>query len=358
MAVKKGQEVARQRASNSLLVKFGEKFSLDPQKFLEVVSKTVFKEAKSQEQVIALLMVADQYGLSPITKEIYAFPDKGGGVVPVVGVDGWNRIAQQHPQFNGVEFRYADTDIVPDGGKRSPVWVECVVYRKDRDHPVVVREYLDECYRKTGPWQSHTKRMLRHKALIQGYRTAFGFHGIYDEDEAERMYVEGTPQQTVEVPSSNAEKARKVLSKASTPEAPPKAAEEPVEEEAEEAEAVEEPTFLHEEEWRAAEDAAETIEVDENGEVIDVIAKAKDILDAVEEPEPVEEKVIPPATKKQLEALVAAAKKGGWSNQLVTRMLKEQYGVAKAADLNREQALDMVKHLMAGNADEQEGLDL
>lgn len=171
----------------SLLAKFGARYSLEPTKVYETLCKTAFASAQNQEQVVALLVVADQYGLNPFTKEIYAFPDKGGGVVPVVGIDGWNRIAQQHPEFDGVELRYADVEVTPDGGKQCPEWVEAVVYRKDRDHPVVIREYLDECYRKTGPWQSHTKRMLRHKALIQGYRTAFGFHGIYDPDEAERI---------------------------------------------------------------------------------------------------------------------------------------------------------------------------
>jgi len=29
--------------------------------------------------------------------------------------------------------------------------------------------------------------MLRHKALIQAVRVAFGFSGIYDEDEAQRI---------------------------------------------------------------------------------------------------------------------------------------------------------------------------
>ncbi|WP_414836262.1 recombinase RecT, partial [Escherichia coli] len=43
----------------------------------------------------------------------------------------------------------------------------------------------------TGPWQSHPKRMLRHKAMIQCARLAFGFAGIYDKDEAERI-VENT----------------------------------------------------------------------------------------------------------------------------------------------------------------------
>ena len=33
-------------------------------------------------------------------------------------------------------------------------------------------------------------RMLRHKALIQCARLAFGFTGIYDQDEAERIIIE------------------------------------------------------------------------------------------------------------------------------------------------------------------------
>ncbi len=34
----------------------------------------------------ALMIVADQYGLNPFTREIFAFPDKQNGIVPVVGV--------------------------------------------------------------------------------------------------------------------------------------------------------------------------------------------------------------------------------------------------------------------------------
>ena len=63
----------------------------------------------------------------------------------------------------------------------------CRIYRKDRSHPIVVTEYMDECRRNTQPWKSHPRRMLRHKAMIQAARLAFGFTGIYDEDEAERI---------------------------------------------------------------------------------------------------------------------------------------------------------------------------
>jgi hypothetical protein len=46
---------------------------------------------------------------------------------------------------------------------------------------------MAECKRGTGPWQTHPKRMLRHKAMIQCARLAFGYGGIYDQDEAERI---------------------------------------------------------------------------------------------------------------------------------------------------------------------------
>ena len=184
---KKGTDLV-EAPKSSLLAKFGAKYSVDARKVYETLCATAFSAAKTEEQVIALLVVADQYGLNPFTKEIFAFPGQRGEVVPVVGIDGWNRIAQQHDQFDGVELRYSDVMKKPsDKAKECPEWVEAVVYRKDREHPVVIREFLDECFRDTGPWESHTKRMLRHKALIQGYRTAFGFHGIYDQDEAERF---------------------------------------------------------------------------------------------------------------------------------------------------------------------------
>jgi hypothetical protein len=58
----------------------------------------------------------------------------------------------------------------------------------------VIREYLDETYQAprgekgfAGPWQSHTKRMLRHKSIIQCGRVAFGFAGIHDDDEAKQI---------------------------------------------------------------------------------------------------------------------------------------------------------------------------
>lgn len=164
----------------SLTGKLAQRFDMgNSPELLETLKATAFKGQVSDAQMTALLIVANQYGLNPWTKEVYAFPDKNNGIVPVVGVDGWSRIINEHPQFDGLEFELTDKECT------------CIIYRKDRSRAIKVTEYKDECSRNTGPWQSHPKRMLRHKALIQCARLAFGYTGIYDQDEAERI-VEGT----------------------------------------------------------------------------------------------------------------------------------------------------------------------
>lgn len=70
--------------------------SVDPQELITTLRQTAFKGDASDAQFIALLIVANQYGLNPWTKEIYAFPDKQNGIVPVVGVDGWSRIINEN----------------------------------------------------------------------------------------------------------------------------------------------------------------------------------------------------------------------------------------------------------------------
>lgn len=147
----------------------------DSGSLIETLKATAFKGQVSDAQMTALLVVANQYGLNPWTKEIYAFPDKNNGIVPVVGVDGWARIINSNQQFDGMEFEQDDESCT------------CIIYRKDRTRAIKVTEYMSECRRGTQPWQSHPKRMLRHKAMIQCARLAFGYVGIYDEDEAQRI---------------------------------------------------------------------------------------------------------------------------------------------------------------------------
>jgi phage recombination protein Bet len=169
-------EIITQPAKQSALNLMAGKFSVEPDKLLATLKSTVFKGATNDE-LLALVVVANEYGLNPLLKELYAFPAKGGGIVPVVSVDGWIRMCNDHPQLDGISF----TENRDDKGEL--VSSTCTIHRKDRNHPTVVTEYLSECKRATDPWKM-ASRMLRHKSLIQAARVAFGFSGIHDEDEA------------------------------------------------------------------------------------------------------------------------------------------------------------------------------
>jgi phage recombination protein Bet len=168
-------QIAATQPKQSALAVMAGKYNVEPTKLLETLKNTVFRGA-SNDELLALVVVSNEYGLNPLTKEIYAFPAKGGGIVPVVSIDGWLRMMNDHPQFDGIDYEFEHDD-----GKL----ISCtsIIYRKDRAHPTRVTEYLAECRRNTEPWKME-RRMLRHKATIQGARVAFGFSGITDEDEA------------------------------------------------------------------------------------------------------------------------------------------------------------------------------
>lgn len=177
--------IATQRPG--LLQAMGQRYSIEPTKFLSTLKATILSKA-TDEEVMAFCVVAHEYGLNPFLKEIHAFPNKSGGITPVVSVDGWASLMNRRADFDGIDFETEDTE---DGKPHS---VTAKIYIKGRSRPVSVTEFFAECQRSTEPWRQMPRRMLRHKALIQCARVAFGFCGIHDEDEA-RDIIDITPVQ-------------------------------------------------------------------------------------------------------------------------------------------------------------------
>ncbi|MBL4771981.1 MAG: recombinase RecT, partial [Planctomycetes bacterium] len=165
-----------------LMVEFGAQLGLDPQALGQTLAKTIFPNATAtKEQVFALLLVAKRYNLDPILKQIFAFPAKGGGIIPIVGYDGFCGLANAHPQFDGVK-----TDpIMDENGKQ--IGCTAKVWRKDRTHPVELTEWVSECSTGSGPWKKSPGRMIRNRAVTQAFRLAFSFSGIHLADEAEQI---------------------------------------------------------------------------------------------------------------------------------------------------------------------------
>jgi phage recombination protein Bet len=180
-------------ANQSLMTRVALRYGVEPEKMNSALKATAFRQRPtkdesgkylppvevSNEQMLMLMVIADQYKLNPFTREIYAFPSENG-IVAIVSVDGWIRIINERPELSSITF-----ELSPPGG--DDPWISCTIERSDRTKPVTVTEWLAECSRDTRPWASHPRRMLRHKALIQCARVAFGFGGIFDPDEGDRV---------------------------------------------------------------------------------------------------------------------------------------------------------------------------
>lgn len=125
--------------------------------------------------------VCATYGLNPLVKECAAFVS-GGKLSVVVMVDGWYKLVNRRPEFDGVEF----SDKLDDKGNLASI--TCRMFIKGRERPVCVTEYMSECRDpKSSVWTKWPARMLRHKAYIQCARMAFGISEVIDDDEASRI---------------------------------------------------------------------------------------------------------------------------------------------------------------------------
>lgn len=180
---------------DSIFDKMAAEHNIPGNEISTILRNTAFKVEASEEpattsEMKALLSVAEKYNLNPFIREIFAFRNKKGVLVPVVSVDGWIKILNSRDTLDGYKFIYAENMTTIGDSKKCFEWIEIEIYRKDRKFPIVIREYLDECYvaRKfTNPWTTHTKRLLRHKTLSQGVRVAFGINDVQDLDEVQRI---------------------------------------------------------------------------------------------------------------------------------------------------------------------------
>jgi len=171
--------LAKQTRLSPLQV-MAERFSIDEASLMTTLKATCFKikeRPPTNEEVYALAIVANEYGLNPFRKELYAFLGPNGCIVPIVPIDGWSRIVNENPAFDGCEF---EEQFGEDGKLQATT---CIMHVKGRSCPVRVTEYVCETYRNTNPWNQMPARMNRHKAFMQAARYAFTISGLHDEDE-------------------------------------------------------------------------------------------------------------------------------------------------------------------------------
>lgn len=168
------------RATSALAI-FAERYGMAEGEMGNTVARTLFPKGQAtREQVNMLAIVANEYGLNPFTKEIFAFPNNGG-ITPLVSIDGWIRIIINHPKFEWMRHKEHEDE------KGNLVAITCYIKRKDQDEPNEYKARMVEYRRNTDPWKQFPSRMLRHKATKECGRYTFGFSGIYDADEVREI---------------------------------------------------------------------------------------------------------------------------------------------------------------------------
>ena len=192
--------------ATSLVAHMAQRFGVDADKLYASLTKVAFAikikdsatRAPTPEEMLSLLLVCEQYQLNPFTKQIHAFLSKSGVVVPVVGIDGWLAILNRQTDYDGMEVEYSPK-IIKIANLDIPESCNVKIYRKGLSKPVSISEFAQECFVETSSvWKKFPRRMLRHKAIIQAVRVAFGISGIYDEDEASNI-ING---EAIEVPGA------------------------------------------------------------------------------------------------------------------------------------------------------------
>lgn len=112
-----------------------------------------------------------KYRLDPLSDEIMLFKNSEGQYQTLITIDGWMRLINQDPQFDGMTFK--ESSELELG---IPLWMECSIYRHDRILPITVKEYSAEIKTEHLLWKTMPRRMLRHRSIQQCARLAFNIH--------------------------------------------------------------------------------------------------------------------------------------------------------------------------------------
>lgn len=141
---------------------------------------------RNPEVVRALAAIGDHYSLDPALGEISILGDK-----VYINFEGYLRIAEQHPQYEGYELRPMNEQERKDAkvGADEFAYV-CHVYRKDRRFPSVGYGVASDLSVSAAPLRVYKREIAEKRAFHRALRMAFRA-GIPDYDETiERMEYE------------------------------------------------------------------------------------------------------------------------------------------------------------------------
>jgi hypothetical protein len=162
---------------------------------IETIKQTVAKGATDAEFRM-FIEICKSTGLNPFLKEIWcAVPMKDGQrsqygqVLIMASRDGYLRVANEHPMFDGMQ-----TVVERDEKTKTPIKATCTVWRKDRGHPIICEAYYSEYYKpgyngKPGIWDIYKSAMVGKVSEIMSLKRSFSINGVLTEEEMGQQYA-------------------------------------------------------------------------------------------------------------------------------------------------------------------------
>lgn len=190
----------------------------DDKEMIQTLKDTVAKNATDSEFRM-FIEVCKSTGLNPFLKEIWcAVPMKNGqrnpyGQVLIMAArDGYLRVANENPMFDGIETR-----VERDEKTKTPIKAVCTVWRKDRAHPTIAEAYFSEYYKpsfsdKPGIWDIYKSAMIGKVAEVLALKRSFSINGVVTEEEIGALEtVEETKTRADKIADAKAVAERKIV---------------------------------------------------------------------------------------------------------------------------------------------------
>lgn len=170
--------------------------------------KALIPEA-SENDLKHFMYLCKEYNLDPLKKEIYLIRC-GGKYVAITSRDGYLKIANLSPDFDGLEsdvvyqgdklvkrengslgIEYGDAHLIFDKSKLSGAF--CSVFRKDRSKATTIFVSVKDYYKKNAPiWDQYTNAMILKVAEAMALKRAFAISGLVTKEEIEKDNFDST----------------------------------------------------------------------------------------------------------------------------------------------------------------------
>lgn len=102
----------------------------------------------TNKATLTLLRMVQKYHLDPLQEELALTQYENGHWQVFITVDDYAKLLNEHPAFAGMSFTES-----PERMGDIPTWIECSLYRTDRNGGITVREYFVEVMHSHVSWE-------------------------------------------------------------------------------------------------------------------------------------------------------------------------------------------------------------